>query len=211
MSNEYHVVSKQHPIPPRSPEATAGMVDLTDHYLNALDDEIHHKPENTLATMPSGLQAFLGVTFDVRGVIQLAGKDSQEITHVIYPPEITGIKVGASGEQLHFLHAAAWNPEDGELHIGDYVLHYAGGETRSIPFLYHTNASDWWFRPNDPIPAEAPVAWEGSNPRVEDMGFGLRIFKYSCPNPLPGVEIESMDVVSRLVHSAPMLLAVTVG
>ena len=68
MSNEYHVVSKQHPIPPRSPEATAGMVDLTDHYLNALDDEIHHKPENTLATMPSGLQAFLGVTFDVRGV-----------------------------------------------------------------------------------------------------------------------------------------------
>jgi hypothetical protein len=39
---------------------------------------------------------------------------------------------------------------------------------------------------------------------------GVRLFKYTCENPLPEIEIGTMDFVSRLVHSAPMLVAVTV-
>jgi hypothetical protein len=206
----FQVVRPQHAIPPRDERAASNMVDLSSHYLNALDDEIHHKPANTLAGLPAGLQSFVGVQFDVRGVIQLAGKDSQEITHVIYPEAVQGIGVRCSGKELHFLHAAAWAPEDGQLEIGAYVLHYADGESRSIPLVYHTNTSDWWARPSDPVPAEAPVAWEGSNPRVEEMGFVLRLFVYTCPNPLPEVEIASMDFVSNMVHSAPMLLAITI-
>lgn len=205
------VARPEHPIPPRSEQATPGMVDLSRHYVHALDDEIHNKPTNTLSALPQGVQTFLGTGFDVRGVIQLAGKDSQEITHVVYPEAVRGISVHCRGQMLHFLHAAAWAPEDGRLEIGAYLLHYANGESRSVPIAYHTNVSDWWARPDDPVPTEAPVAWEGSNPRVEEMGFVLRLFKYACPNPLPGVEIVSMDFVSRMVHSAPMLLAVTIA
>jgi len=210
MSDEYNVVQRQHEIPPRGAEASAGMVDLGPYYLNALEDEIHHKPGNTLAALPAGVGRFAGTAFDVRGAIQLAGKDSTEITHTIYPPEIKGITVGCRGSRIAFLHAAAWGPEDGQCHIGDYVLHYAGGETRAIAIEYNRNASDWWAREGDPVPAEAELAWEGSNPRVADMGFRLRLFKYACANPLPDEEIVSLDVISCLVHSAPLLLAVTV-
>ncbi len=205
------IVRPEHPIPARPEGATASMVDLADHYLNALDDEIHNKPGNTLSALPMGVQTFAGTAFDVRGVIQLAGKDSLEITHVVYPEAVRGIAVHVKGEELHVLHAAAWAPEDGQLEIGAYVLHYANGASRNIPITYHTTTSDWWAQPADPTPSDAPVAWEGSNPRVEDMGFVLRLFKFSCPNPLPGIEIESLDFVSHLVHSAPMLLAVTVA
>jgi len=200
----------EHPIPPRSEEATPGMVDLSDHYLNSLDDEIHAKPGNTLSKLPQGVQAFQETQFDVRGVIQLAGKDSLQITGVVYPKAVKGIRVHHKGQQLHFLHAAAWNPEDGNLEIGQYVLHYANGESRSIPILYQANVSDWWVRPHDKPLAGAQVAWEGTNPRTQEMGYLLRLFKYTCANPLPDIEIETMDFASKLVHSAPMLVAVTV-
>ena len=186
------------------------MVDLSDHYLNSLDDEIHAKPGNTLSTLPRGVQAFQGTPFDVRGVIQLAGRDSLQITGVDYPQAVQGIGVHHTGQRLHFLHAAAWNPEDGNLEIGHYALHYANGESKRIPILYHTNVSDWWVRPGDEPPTGAQVAWEGSNPRTEEIGYRLRLFRYTCQNPLPEVEIETMDFVSQLVHSAPMLVAVTI-
>jgi hypothetical protein len=175
-----------------------------------LEDEIHSKPGNTLSRLPQGIQSFQGTKFDVRGVIQLAGKDSLQITGVVYPEAVKGIWVHKKGRQLHFLHAAAWNPEDGNLEIGQYILHYANGKSGSIPIIYHENVSDWWARQNDkPLPC-AQIAWEGTNPRTREIGFLVRLFKYTYKNPLPEIEIESMDFVSKLVHSAPMLVAVTV-
>jgi hypothetical protein len=208
--NQRKAAAPEHSIPPRSEEAMPGLVDLSDHYLNSLDDDIHSKPGNTLSELPRGIQSFQGTKFDIRGVIQLAGRDSLQITGVFYPEAVKGIRVHHKGRQLHFLHAAAWNPEDGNLEIGQYILHYANGESGNIPIIYQENVSDWWARQNDKPLADAQVAWEGTSPRTQGIGFLLRLFKYTYENPLPEIEIETLDFISKLVHSAPMLVAVTV-
>jgi hypothetical protein len=41
------------------------------------------------------------------------------------------------------------------------------------------------------------------------MGFTIRFFKYTWENPLPAVAITSLDFVSTIADSAPLLLAIT--
>jgi hypothetical protein len=212
--NPNHEISKmaqpEHMIPARSEKATPGMVDLTNVYCHALDDEIHAKPGNTLSELPHGLQRFNGIPFDARGVIQLAGSHSLAITGVVYPEAARGIPAHGKGRRLHFLHAAAWAPEDGKTQIGRYVLHYANGESRSIPIIFQENVADWWVRPNDIPPVHAEVAWEGVNPRTKSMSFLIRLYHYTVENPLPEAEIQMIDFISEMVQSAPLLVAITI-
>jgi hypothetical protein len=203
-------VRPDHRIPVRSEKATADMLDLSNFYCYALDDEIHAKPGNTLSEIPHGLQSFNGISFDVRGVIQLAGSHSLEITGVVYPEAAKGIPVNRKCWRLHFLQASAWVPDDGKLQIGRYLIHYVNGESRSIPIIYQENVADWWVKPNETPPTRAEIAWEGSNPRTKPLGFFIRFYHFTVDNPLPDVEIQSLDFVSEIVRSAPLLVAITI-
>jgi hypothetical protein len=178
------------PIPARSPHASPSLVDLSAHYNTALDDDVHDKPGNNLAAVPKGIVQLAGTPFDMRGLIQLAGCRSAEITHVLYPESICGIAVHARGRQVHFLQVAAWNTEEGTK-IGEYRLHYADGRMAVAPILYQRNTVDWWVGPWNQPPTEAAVAWEGENPRSDP-------------------EIATIDFVSAVAESAPMLVAITV-
>ena len=197
------------PIPARSAEATPGMVDLSDYYNTSLDDRVHAKPGNDLSSLPKGVQEFGGTPFDVRGLIQLAGSRSVEITGVIYPEAVRGIKVYRKGQHVHFFHSAAWHAEAGTV-IGEYAIHYADGQTKTIPIVYQQNVIDWWEGPDAEPPSAAEVVWEGGNDRTLGMGLSIQLCKYTWQNPLPDVEIETIDLVSASVESAPFLIAITV-
>ncbi len=207
------MVKVEHAILPRDAGATRGMVNLTSFYDYSLDDWLHAKPENHLSELPHGIFESGGVKFDVRGAIQLAGSQSLRITGVVYPERIGEIGVHCKGKKIHFLHAAAWNPDDGNLTIGEYALQYANGERKTFPIKYLDNVADWWIRPKDVAVAlpNASVAWEGSNPKTKSQGFFLRLYKYTVENPLPDVEITYLDFASNIVQSAPLLVAVTVA
>jgi hypothetical protein len=194
------------PIPPRDPAADPRCVDLTAYYNHALDDDIHHKPGNTLSSLPKGLQRIDGTLFDLRGVVQLAGARSKEITTLTYPPAASAIPVGVAGHRIHFLHASAW-VTDSKDPIGEYVVHFAGHAPQSVPLVYNLNIWDWWKNEGG---TDGHPAWTGHNPRTLDRGLGIRLYKFTWENPFPNDTIRTIDFVSRIAESAPILVAITV-
>lgn len=198
------------PIVARSPQATPDLVDLSDYYNVSLDDDWFHHAGHDLQDVPKGVQALGGVAFDVRGMIVLGGAQSLEITGVVFPEAVKGIKVDRSGRRLHFLQACGWSADEGAK-LGEYVIHYADGQTKAAPILYKQNVMDWWAKPGEGTPTEAQEVWQGSNPATREMGFTTHLIKYTWENPLPDVEISTIDFVSDVIEAAPMLVAITVG
>lgn len=194
------------PIPPRDPSTPTGCVDLGAFYTHGLDDEIHHKPGNTLSELPKGLQRIDGTVFDLRGVVQLAGARSKEITTLTYPPAVTAIPVGVAGRRIHFLHASAWVTDSTDP-IGEYVVHFASHPAQTIPLVYNVDVWDWWKTPGG---TDGHPVWTGQNERTRQLGLSIRLYKFTWENPFPDDPIRSIDFVSRLVESAPILVAATV-
>jgi hypothetical protein len=96
------------------------LLNLSPFYTESLDDDIHHKPGNTLSDLPKGLQNIGGIDFDIRGVVQLAGHRSEEITTLVYPKMVSSIPVNMKGGVIHFLHASAWNIDSNQVLIGQF-------------------------------------------------------------------------------------------
>jgi hypothetical protein len=205
----FKAVTIDNPIPPRSPQAGPDLVDLSTHFNASLDDDWFQHPGHDFQELPRGVQVLGGVAFDVRGLIQLAGSQSLEVTGVVFPEAVKGISVNRKGRRLHFLQACGWSADEGA-RLGEYVVHYADGSTRNAPILYQRNVMDWWVRPEDAPPTEAQEVWRGSNPATRAMGLAIHVIKYTWENPLPDVEIRTIDFVSDVTAAAPHLLAITV-
>jgi hypothetical protein len=163
---------------------------------------------NDLSALPRGLQQFNSVPFDVRGVIQLSG-GALENSGGRFPPEITGIQVGRRCRKIHFLHGAAWSARAGT-HIGSYVVHYVGGESREVKILFGQNVREWLAPPAPQLLTSAAVAWEGSNPAGRALGLSVRLYQMTWLNPQPDTEVQRIDFKSTLENPAPFLIAITV-
>ncbi len=198
------------PIVPRSSQASPDLVDLSQQYNASLDDNWFCHAGHDLRDVPKGVQVFGGVTFDVRGIVQLAASKSLEVTGVVFPEAVKGIAVNRTGRRLHFLQACFWSTVDGAK-LGEYVIHYADGQTRTAPILYGQNILDWWVKPDGGQLSEAVVVWRGSNPATRSMGLMTHLINYTWENPLPEVEISTIDFISDLIEAGPFLVAITVG
>lgn len=200
-------------IPYRDPAAKPNLLDLTAQYNARLNQNWHGTadiPDNDFRELKPGLNNLGGVSFDVRGIIQLAGATLSETSNPAYPRQVAGIKVGLKCQKLHFLQASGWLGEDGAV-LAHVAVNYADGETREIPVVYGQDVRDWWYYENTlKDAARAPVVWTGKNPATEKWGgVTLRLFKRTWDNPRPEVEIKSLDLVSKQAASAPFVLAIT--
>ncbi len=200
-------------IPARPATAGERLLDLSPHYNAALTETwlpvSGMTSANDLAALPSGVQKFGGVEFDVRGVIQLAGAALENLGGN-FPRQVNSIRVQQPVRRLHVLHGAAWSALFGT-HLGSYIVHYTNGETREIKIVFGQNVREWWVAPTQPQPANgAGVAWEGSNPASRALGMKLRLYQITWTNPLPAVPIAEIDFRSTLENPAPFLIAVTV-
>lgn len=196
----------------RSPEAKANLLDLSPYYNASLEQTWLPMKDvgrsNDLAQLPSGLQKFAGVQFDVRGIVQLSGSALESLGGV-FPKKISGIPVNRKTASVHFLHGAAWDALYGTL-IGKYQVNYANGETREVKIVFGRNVRDWWFPRTQPqLTMEAAVAWQNENPASRQLGMAVRIYKFTWSNPLPEEEIKSIDFISMMEKPAPFLLAIT--
>jgi hypothetical protein len=191
--------------PPRDSHASPRLLDLTANYNAQLSDGWQGFPGNDLAQMPSGLQQFNGVPFDVRGVIQLGGAEAA----VVFTNKIEGIAVHQRFKRLNVLHAATFPPVK-QRNLARYVLHYFDGQTNEIPIVYGENIADWWFDPKGQLPRNAQVAWEGSNEAVKAYEKSLHLYHMNWDNPLPDVEVVSISLVSCMNVSAPFVIAITI-
>ncbi len=202
-------------IPPRDSQAVPEMLDLTPHYNGSLTEGwIPSSAYGTtkgrnLGGLPRGVQELAGVRFDVRGLIQLAGRSLNGVLGAAYPAEVRGVAVKRKCRRLHFLHGTGWRVEDG-VAIGQYVIHYGDGQTQQVAIIYGENVRDWWFNPKlDPPTSRAVVAWTGKNAALRDKEMLARVYRFTWENPRPEAEISSMDLISANTSSSPFVIAIT--
>jgi WD40 repeat protein len=200
----------------RELSAPAALIDLTHYYNGSLTEgwipssAFGTARERNLEELPRGVQEFAGFKFDVRGLIQLAGRSLNGTLAASYPTSVEGIQVGRKCQRLHFLHGTGWRVRDGTT-IGHYIVHYADGQRQNVPIVYGENVRDWWHNPavSEPVPG-AEVAWTGKNAAVRNSAQVLRIYRFSWRNPRPEATVQTIDFTSAESNSSPFLLAITV-
>jgi hypothetical protein len=193
----------------RGPEAKPGLINLSDYYNAMLTESWHGNANNDLKSLPTGLQTFAGVEFDVRGIIQLGSKSEPAKR---FPPQVKGIKVGQKCQRLEFLHATAFaGAMDEGKQVGSYLVHFATNNMQlEIPIYCGRDVRDWHANAEEkPGAKELTVAWTGSNAVSKTAGSSIRLFKTTWENVAPGVEIESIDYISSMGKPAPFLIAIT--
>ena len=153
-----------------------------------------------------GIQTFVGVQFDVGGLIQV-GAPSR--TGENYPTEVRQIAIQRACQRLHFLHAAifAGGTPNGT-RIGSYVLHYVNGRQAEVPIVIGQSLADWFTQPNEEN-KRFTIAWTGYNAESRRQGKTIRLFKTTWENPAPAEAIRSIDFVSAQAGPAPFLVAIT--
>jgi len=189
-------------IPPRDPQTATNLIDLSRYYNASFQRNWHNlaDPENDLASLPTGVQTFAGVPFDVRGLIQVGAQIG-----IKFPREVQGIVIGQPCRRLHFLHSAvhAHVVPDGTP-IGRYVIHYARSDPIVLPIVVGQDVANWWEAPAGADPPSG-VAWRGTN----SAGHRVRLFKTTWENPRPDECVEHLDLVSDQDRTAPFLVAIT--
>lgn len=192
----------------RDPKLTSEFVDLTKFYNGLLTDTWQPNPfrGNDLAHLPQGAVTLgsIGVKFDVRGVVQLAGKTFAGA----FPEKVECIPVDRSCQSIHFLHSSAYNTAM-NTEIGRYLVRFAGGKEVKIPIRYGVDVLDWWFDPKAPRPQDVTVAWEGVNQAAKSQGNLVRLYHTRWSNPEPAAKIECISFISTMSEAAPFLIAIT--
>jgi tetratricopeptide (TPR) repeat protein len=201
-------------IPIRPAEVPAALLDLTRFYNAGLLEDWHNTNDvgNNLAELPTGLQEFGGIRWDVRGIIQL---DSLQVAMTApgYPKEVLGIGVGQRGLRLHFLHGCGWPGNEGDL-VARYIIRYADGTSVEAPVVYGRDLRNWQFWPEMPESERSggEVAWKGPQKRYKQFypDWGVRLYRMTWENPHPEKEIATIDLVSAMRDSAVFIIAITV-
>lgn len=197
-------------IPARDPSTRPEMIDLSRHFTVPLTERSHSALEgNDLSSLPQGVQRLAGVEFDIRGEIQLSSSGIRDAGGRY--PEKVGIEIGLTVRRLHFLHAVINGNSSTSVgtRVGSYTIHYVDGEEREIPIIYGRDLRDWWAR-DFPQPADAGIAWQGTNTASQAQGSAIRLYKSTWENPRPSVPIERLEFISAMESAvAPFLVAVT--
>ena len=194
--------------PLRDRQATPDLIDLSAYYNTALTESWHSNARSDLAMLPIGVHNFAGVDYDVRGMVQVAGKEraAERI-----PMRIDGIKIQRKCTRLHFLHSAGFGSvTDGGQQVGTYIVHFAGNRMQvEIPIIYGRDVRNWHNMADEPRSTAGSQAGRGGNGISADSQNLLRLFTATWVNVVPGEEIESIDFVSSRGKVAPFLIAIT--
>jgi len=203
-------------IPKRSEDTSSRFVDLTKHY-NVSLGEFPYQTEQaarvlteTFDQIPPGVRRFADTSFDVRGVLALAGTETV-LSAGLYElkSEVTGIPVERTATSMHLLHGAGWGGvEPHGTCIGEVVVHYDDGETRTVEICAGRHVRDWFLsRSHTRQVSDGTLAWVQPSSQVSGRDIGL--YTMSWENPKPETKIETIDFRSKMTAGAPFLLGVT--
>ena len=172
------------------------MLDLSAHFV-----ENFLGPENTKGRFRdiAGPRTFDGVPFEMDGRATLYGKEVELArgTRRADAPDILGIKVGRSFDELHLLHAAHWSDVEG-MAIARLQLNYSDGTRRVMDIGYGVHVRDWQRLHSEEHESvtdpTTKVIWRGAG--VENFRSSQRVFKSVLMNPVPTKRVDTIDFVS---------------
>jgi serine/threonine protein kinase len=198
-------------VPPRHRSTPSQLLDLSPFYNASLVEPWYPgPPENTLNALPRGVREIDGVRFDIRGIVQLHGREFQRLNASAYPARMNDLIVGRWVNRIHLFGGALFEMVD-EREFARVRVRYVTGERRDIPWIYGRNVRALWQpAAATPLPGEAAPAWTGQNPATRERDLELRLYKISWDNPYPEKEILAIEFVSAQANSAPFLIAVTI-
>ena len=197
-------------IAPRASSVPGELIDLSSAFTAPLTERWYPgPPENTLAALPRGVQKFAGISFDVRGIVQLAGREISTYGASSFPSSIRDIPVDRWVKRLHFLHGAVSEVSDG-MTIGTYRIYYNTARQIEVPIVYGGNVRSLW-QPQSANGAvtNATIVWRGQNPVTQPRGLELRLYQFTWENPWPAEEVVAVDFASAVANAAPFLIALT--
>jgi eukaryotic-like serine/threonine-protein kinase len=161
--------------------------------------------DNSLKSLPTGRQTFVGVPFDIaEGIFQLDSSRSRR------PDRIDGIKMDGTAMKLHFLQGIRGYTKDGTV-VAKYVVHYDDGTTADVDVVYDRDVTNWWRYPEDKGLMKRPAAWEGENPSSKGAAAKIRLYVMTWENPKPGRPVSTIDFVAPDTGAAlgPFCVAIT--
>jgi hypothetical protein len=186
------------------------MLDLAAHYrMKFVTPERTDTRFNGIA----GRQMFDGVPFAVDGRATLFGKEValDSGTSRKDVPDIVGIKVGRSFDELHLLHSAQWSDVEG-MAIAQVHLNYYDGTRHESDLGYGVHVRDWQRLQSEEHEAvtdpDTKVIWRGSG--IANFRSSQRMFKSRLMNPYPAKRVETIDFVSTGQIASYDLYAATV-
>ncbi len=192
--------------PERHAQARPFCVDLSAAVNLHLNAELRNMARGgSLPTLPQGRQKFGETEFEIGpGVVQFACQYFQLMGTEFPQKQFLGLKVGRKCRTLHFLHARRWGDLKAAF-LASYLIHFANGLTWEIP-VTNQNQGNVRYSGDEPGGAKGSiVAWRGTN----SLGQ-VRLFQTSWENPLPEVEVESINLVSGMSFYPAFLAAITV-
>ena len=190
--------------PPRDPKASPRLLDLTAYYNGVLTNGWQGFAGNDLASLPTGIQKFDGVEFDVRGVIQLRGAELP----AAFPKRVREIAVGQKCRRIHFLHAVSHVYQTNTVQAS-YVIGYVDSAVREFNVLYGQHVADWWRERGDTSTlAQATIAWTGQNEASKAYDRQLCLYHTAWENPLKDVEIATIGITEPF-STGSFVLAIT--
>jgi hypothetical protein len=190
----------------RDPAAPPELLDLSRYYNGSLDGWLEGREETALSVVRRGLTMIDGVSFDVRGVIQLG---SMNYPMCSWPASVTNLEVGLRCEAMAFLQGTVSGEGEGQ-DVGRYIVHFEDGSTNVVPITYGLHLLDW--KVSDP---EKIRSWDINHNNftsgkisVVQKG-GARLYVFHWTNPQPNLQIEFIDFVSAMTQSSPFLVAIS--
>ena len=183
-------------------------LDLSPHFNARLGDTwLPGRTGNDLTMLEPGVQHLGGLTFDLRGVVQLAGRNPESARF----PAMTGdIPAGRAVERVHLLHGVNGRVPD-ETRVGQLILEYTDEKHEILPVAYGRQVRDWWFREFEPVTdRQTAMAWTGHNAAARAEGASLRLYRTTWLNPRPGVPVRQIRYESARTAAAPFVLGLTV-
>ncbi len=215
-SREYADSWRRHFIPSRPNRLDPRQIDLTPFYNGALAQSIfltlnpREAVENNWGTLPSGTVILGGVPFDLRGVVQLNGRNTEARIAGLIPRSVV-IPLDRLVHRLHVLHAVQWGDPAGTV-VARYRLHYADGSVEELPMEFERDVMAWWVGWNQPHGdlSRAKRVATGSNAALPGDQWSLALYLRSWDNPHPERRVTRVEFESMMQNSAPFIAGLTV-
>lgn len=162
--------------------------------------------------LPKGRQVVAGMSFEIAGVVELAGTSSRFASPG--RTNVHGIPVGKAFERMYLLAAASRATDDGT-EIAHIQLHYADGSKAKLSILYGHHLRDWFGpRHHEDQPLLDPqtrLVWQAQHPAAARRDDQIRLFQAVLTNPHPNKEVRVLDLESARARGGLMVAGITVG
>src|SRR5258708_2217734 len=187
---------------------------VANHIATPIDLTASYATQNQGWDIPWGFQVFDNVPLQIDGSLYLWGAGNSK-SGVDFAEEVLGIAVNQKFETLYVYHATFFSAPKNKP-VYELVFRYEDGSSVTNQLLYGSDVLDFNSGSKGDKPVAGPtgpnskLAWVGGS-FTQDGKQPLRFCLTAIKNPLPSIEVTTIDLYSCKTRAAAVILAMTAG